>query len=153
LKYLAIMTIKEENINRLINAIFNLMQGMKKGMEDCCVMCGNLSEKEFQTIYAVGQNQNVKMSDLSDKLSAPLSTLTSIVDKLVERNYLSRYHSNEDRRVVVVTLASNGKETYNTFMKQKQEMAKKILSQFKIQDQENLIQYLEKIPSILNEKN
>ena len=37
-------------------------------------------------------------------------------------------------------------------MAKKQEIAKKVLSHFKLQDQENLIHYLEKIPSILNEK-
>jgi DNA-binding MarR family transcriptional regulator len=147
------MGTKVENINRLVHAMFNLMHRMKKGMEDCSLLCGNLSEKEFLIVNLVGQQQNVKMSDLSDNLSAPLSTLTSIVDKLVERKYLSRYHSNEDRRVVLVTLASNGKNTFDTFMSQKQEMAKKILSHFKLQDQENLIGYLEEIPSALNGKN
>jgi DNA-binding MarR family transcriptional regulator len=146
------MTVKKENINRLINAIFNLMHGMKKGVEDCCVRCGNLNEKEFLIINFVGQKHNVKMSDLSESLSAPLSTLTSIVDKLVERNYLSRYHSSEDRRVVLVSLASHGKETYDAFMTQKQEMAMKILSHFETEDQENLIHYLEEIPLIVNGK-
>lgn len=146
------MSIKEENINRFIHAMFNMMHGMKKGVEDCYAQCGNLSEKEFIIINYVGQMQNIKMSDIADNLLAPLSTLTSIVDKLVQKKYLARYHSSEDRRVVLVTLASNGKETYNTFMAKKQEIAKKVLSHFKLQDQENLIHYLEKIPSILNEK-
>ncbi len=146
------MELKEENINRLIYAMFNLMLGLKKGVAHCCSMCGNLSEKELTIISYVGQKQNVKMSEIADNLDAPLSTLTSIVDKLVEKKYLLRYHSSEDRRVVLVTLASNGKDTYGTFIAQKQDMAKKILKEFKTQDQENLIKFLEKIPSIMNEK-
>lgn len=132
--------------------MFNLMLGLKKGVAHCCSMCGNLSEKELTIISYVGQKQNVKMSEIADNLDAPLSTLTSIVDKLVEKKYLLRYHSSEDRRVVLVTLASNGKDTYGTFIAQKQDMAKKILKEFKTQDQENLIKFLEKIPSIMNEK-
>lgn len=146
------MELKEENINRLIYAMFNLMLGLKKGVAHCCSMCGNLSEKELTIISYVGQKQNVKMSEIAENLDAPLSTLTSIVDKLVEKKYLLRYHSSEDRRVVLVTLASNGKDTYSTFIAQKQDMAKKILKEFKTQDQENLIKFLEKIPSIMNEK-
>ena len=146
------MKIKEEHMNRFVYAMFNLMHGMKKGVESCSAMCGNLSEKEFLIINFVGQNQNVKMSDIAENLSAPLSTLTSIIDKLVEKKYLARYHSTEDRRVILVTLASNGKDTCQTFMAKKQEMAEKVLSHFDEQEQENLIQHLEIIPSLLNDK-
>jgi len=144
--------IKEEFINRFIYALFNLMTEMKKGMDNCCAMCGDLSEKEFMLINYVGQKQSTKMSDLANSLSAPLSTVTSIVDKLVKKKFLDRYHSNDDRRVVFVTLASNGKQAFQTFMAQKQEIAKNVLSHFKSLDQENLIKYLEKIPIVLSEK-
>jgi len=146
------MALKKENVNRLIYAMFNLMLGLKKGVAHCCSMCGNLTEKELTIISYVGQKQNVKMSEIAENLDAPLSTLTSIVDKLVEKKYLLRYHSSEDRRVVLVTLAINGKETHSTFIAQKQDMARKILGEFKARDQESLIKYLEKIPSILNGK-
>jgi len=143
--------IKEEYINRFIYALFNLMNEMKKGMDNCCAMCGDLSEKEFMLINYVGQKQSMKMSDLANSLSAPLSTVTSIVDKLIEKKFLDRYHSSDDRRVVFVTLASNGKQAFQTFMTQKQEIAKNVLSHFKSFDQENLIKYLEKIPTVLSE--
>ena len=143
------MEIEEKNINRFIYAIFNLMQGLKKGMDECCTSFGDLSEKEFVIINYVGQKQNVKMSEIADSLSAPLSTVTSMVDRLVERKYLARYHSNEDRRVVLVTLSSKGKETYHTFILQKKETAKKVLSHLELKEQKSLIQYLEKIPSEL----
>jgi len=146
-------TIKEDYINRFIYALFNLMNGLKKGMDNCCAMCGDLSEKEFMLINYVGQKQNMKMCELAVSLSAPFSTITSVVDKLVGKKYLDRYHSGDDRRVVLVTLASKGKQTFETFMAQKQEIAKKVLSHYKTLDQENLIQYLENIPLILNEKN
>ena len=143
--------IKEEYINRFIYALFNLMNEMKKGMDNCCAMCGDLSEKEFMLINYVGQKQSMKMSDLAECLSAPLSTVTSIVDNLVEKKYLDRYHSSDDRRVVYVTLASYGKQIFQTFMAQAQEMAKTVLSHYKTTDQENLIRYLETISTILKE--
>ncbi len=133
-------------------AMFNLMLGLKKGVAHCCSVCSSLNEKELTIISYVGQKQNVKMSEIAEKLDAPLSTLTSIVDKLVEKKYLLRYHSSEDRRVVLVTLATNGKEIHSTLIAKKQDMAKKIMKEFNPNDQEVLIKYLEKIPSILNKK-
>ncbi len=151
-EYLANMAVKEEKINRFIYAMSNLIHEMKKGMDDCCMMHGNPSEKEFMLINYVGQKQNMKMSDLADSLSAPLSTVTSIVDKLVKKKYLDRYHSSDDRRVVYVTLASYGKQIFQTFIAHHRETAEKVLSHFKSLDQENLIRYLETIPIILSEK-
>jgi DNA-binding MarR family transcriptional regulator len=144
------MAIKKENISRMGNAMFNLMYGMKKGVDDCSKVCGDLSDKEFLIITFVGQMQNVKMSEIAEHLSSPLSTLTSIVDKLVQNNFLTRYHSSEDRRVVLVALASNGKDTCDKFLEKKQSMAQDILSNFNEADQEKLIGYLERVPSTLS---
>ncbi len=145
------MKVKKENINRLTNAMFALMSKMKEGMQECCVhSSGKLNEKEFLIVNFVGKHQNVKMSDISEALSTPLSTLTSIVDKLVDGKYLSRYHSDEDRRVVKVALAKNGTDMYNTFLSQKEEFALKVLSDYNHKDQEELIKYLERIPKSLS---
>jgi len=62
------MEIKEEYIYRFNCALYNLMNGMKKDMKQCCAMSGNLSEKEFMLIYTVGQKQNMKMSEIADNL-------------------------------------------------------------------------------------
>ncbi len=146
------MKVKNENIERFMYAMYNFMQGAKRNMEECCKMCGNLSEKELIIVNYVGINHNVKMSDIAETLSAPLSTLTSIVDKLVERKYLERYHSNEDRRVVLVTLAKVGNDTFTKFINKKKELSKDILSGFNDKEQSDLIRFLEKIPSIMQEK-
>ncbi len=146
------MEIKEENINRFIFAMFNMMQGFKEGMEECSASSGGLSEKEFVLITTVGQKQSAKMSEIAEGLNAPLSTVTSLVDKLVERKYLERYNSSEDRRVVLVTLATLGKQTFNSFLTFKTDIAKKILSNFPESEQNILINYLEKIPPILQTK-
>ena len=145
------MAINEEQTDRFIFALFNLMIRMNEGVQQCCAMHGGLSEKEFKLINYVGQKQNAKMSDLADILSAPLSTITSIVDKLVEKKYLDRYHSGDDRRVVLVALASNGKQTFQDFLARKNEMALKVLSRFEPNEREIMIDSLEKIPLILNE--
>ncbi|PCH96846.1 MAG: hypothetical protein COB85_03200 [Bacteroidetes bacterium] len=146
------MVIKEENKNRLSFALMNLMHGMKKGMEECCGECGDISEKEFIIINLVGQSKHLKMTEIAENLSAPVSTITSLVDKLVEKNYLTRYHSNEDRRVVLVTLALKGTDSFDNFNAHKEDATTTILSGFSAQEQKNLIEYLERIP-ILLEKN
>ena len=78
-----------------------------------------LNEKELVVVYLVGEKQNIKMSEIAANIDAPMSTLTNIVDKLVEKKILSRGHSSEDRRVINVFLDSAGKAAYKTMVNQK----------------------------------
>ena len=39
--------------------------------------------------------------------------LTSLADKMVERGYIERTQSREDRRIIVIKLTARGKKVYN----------------------------------------
>ena len=92
------------------------------------------------------------MSDISENIEAPMSTLTSIVDKLVERKYLTRDHSAEDRRVINVSLSSNGKTAYKAIITKRKRIAEKILSQLNEKEQTIFISYLNLLTSSITSK-
>ena len=117
-----------------------------------CPMAVDFNEKELLILNYLGQNKDAKMSELAEIMSAPFSTLTSVVDKLVEKKILCRYHSSEDRRVVLVCLDKNGKEIYDNFLQHKNKIAKTILNHFDEKDREQLIGYMERVPNALIEK-
>jgi DNA-binding MarR family transcriptional regulator len=143
------MSVNEEYKERLVHALFKLMQGMKAVSEECCSACEDISEKEFNMVSIIGQRGNMKMSELAQSMSAPMSTITSMIDKLVKKKYVDRYHSGEDRRVVLVTLAAKGKETFDRFTNTKDTLSTNILSLFDDEDQVKLLDILEKIPAAL----
>ena len=143
------MKITDENINRLVMAMFNLMESMKSRMVQCCVESGNLNEKEYHVISFIGLQQNVKMSEIADAITVPMSTLTNIVDGLVDQKILTRYNSDEDRRVVRVALTQTGNEAYGFFVKKKLDMANRILSNYSSSQQDDLIVFLENMPDAL----
>jgi len=91
------MKITLDRTQRFISAMGGLMGMVKSNGDDCCDKFGGMSHKEFSIINYVGTYQDVKMKDIADHMNAPISTLTSIVDKLVVSNFLTRYHSAEDR--------------------------------------------------------
>jgi DNA-binding MarR family transcriptional regulator len=131
------MKIKEEIKEEFASAMVRLAQAIKNEGEICAKLCGVVTEKELTVIDFVGQHKNVKMSYIADNIMAPISTLTSIVDKLVERNLINRDHSGEDRRVVNVSLSSNGKAAYKKLMNKKGKMAEAVLS--KLNDEEQVL--------------
>lgn len=133
------MVVETGNVDKFISVMFNLSSAIKSESEHCCKICGNLNEKELFIIAFIGEKRSVKMSDISDYLQAPLSTLTAIVDKLVTNKFLLRYNSNDDRRVVKVELDRKGKDSYKEFKNRKEIMANKVLNHLSEAEQEILI--------------
>jgi DNA-binding MarR family transcriptional regulator len=133
------------NGERFISALFNLSNAIKSEGEHCCRICGDLSEKELFIIAYIGENGSVNMSAIADYLQAPLSTLTSIVDRLVSNKFLLRHNSNDDRRVVKVVLDRKGKASYKEFKIRKEIIAEKALGHLTVAEQESLITYLDKL--------
>ena len=125
--------------------MFNLSNAIKSESEHCCKICGDLNEKELFIIAFVGENGSVKMSAIADYLQAPLSTLTTIVDKLVANKFLIRYNSNDDRRVVKVELDRKGKASYKEFKNRKDIVAKKVLGHLSETEQGTLIANLARL--------
>jgi DNA-binding MarR family transcriptional regulator len=144
------MAVKKEITDQFVSAMFNLAKAIKNESERCCSICGGVNEKELAIIAFIGENTNSTMSSIADDIDAPLSTLTSIVDKLVANKYLTRYNSEQDRRVVKVELAEKGKESYKAFLQQKQATARKVLKHFTDADRIELIRQLNKLAASIN---
>ena len=139
------MTVEAGNTEKFMSVMFNLSSAMKSESEHCCKICGDLNEKELFIIAFIGESRSVKMSDIADNIQAPLSTLTTIVDKLVANKFLLRYNSNDDRRVVKVELDRKGKASYKEFKNRKENMAKKVLGHLSDAEQETLIANLNQL--------
>lgn len=69
----------------------------------------SLSRFELLALQLSEKFQIITMSNLAQGMAVPMSTATGIVDRLVKRGLLKRDRSEEDRRVVTVSLTDNGK--------------------------------------------
>jgi DNA-binding MarR family transcriptional regulator len=133
------MVVEDGNAEKFLSVMFNLNNAIKSESEYCCKICGDLSEKELFIIAFIGEKMSVKMSDIADYIQSPLSTLTTIVDKLVTNKFLLRYNSNDDRRVVKVELDRKGKASYTAFKNRRETVAKKVLGHLSETEQVTLI--------------
>ena len=143
------MSAKDDKIDQFISAMFSLTNAIESEFEHCCKICGELNKKELMIVAFVGDNKSAKMSEVADYLKAPLSTLTSIADKLVANKFLVRYNSDEDRRVVKVALGEKGLESYKAFLSRKKTMTKKVLSHFSDKEQTALINQIGKLAAAI----
>lgn len=73
----------------------------------------SLSVFELLALMLSDKYQTVTMSNLAQGMSVPMSTATGVVDRLVKKGLLERGRSEEDRRVVTVSLTEDGKDMIN----------------------------------------
>ncbi len=62
------------------------------------------------TILAIPDGDSISMNDLSLKMKLASSTMTRMVDQLVQRGLVDRQPDAEDRRVVRVRLTARGRQ-------------------------------------------
>jgi DNA-binding MarR family transcriptional regulator len=60
------------------------------------------------TLLAIPDGESISMNDLSNKMKLAGSTMTRMVDQLVQKGLVDRQPDAEDRRVVRVRLTENG---------------------------------------------
>jgi DNA-binding MarR family transcriptional regulator len=109
------------------------------------INCDVVTLQEMQVISFLFSRGSVKMTDIAEYLLFGLSNLTAIVDKLEAKNIVKRVRSDEDRRVVLVSLTSEGKVLAQKNLEQKLDLAKQMLSALSSSDQESLMELMKKI--------
>jgi DNA-binding MarR family transcriptional regulator len=71
----------------------------------------DLTMSQFKVLFLVYSDGGASMGQLAGSLGVTLSTVTGIVDRLVEHGMLQREENPHDRRLVVCKLTAEGSET------------------------------------------
>lgn len=69
----------------------------------------NLTINDIHVINAIGEGEPKNMSSVAKSLQVTTGTLTISVNSLVKKGYVDRVRSDEDRRVVLISLTETGR--------------------------------------------
>ena len=100
-----------EAINDVLVNLFNEILDL----EERALITGeykNISVNDMHIINAVGIREQKNMSTVARELNVTVGTLTIAVNNLVKKGYIQRMRSQEDRRVVLISLTEQGKKAY-----------------------------------------
>jgi DNA-binding MarR family transcriptional regulator len=100
-----------------------------------------LSYFEFKVMCALDEEGKVPMSRVAEKYMLTKAGLTSIIDRLEEKNLVKRVRSEEDRRVIYVELTDKGREK----LAESRKVFQEVLANFMRKISEDEIKELEKI--------
>lgn len=105
----------------------------------------NISVNDMHIIAAIGIQEPKNMTTVAKALSVTVGTLTIAVNNLVKKGYVQRVRSQEDRRVVLISLAESGEKAYHHHKAFHDKMVLSVLKDLNAQETEALTTALLKV--------
>ena len=106
----------------------------------------NITTNDMHVIEAIGMRAPKNMTAVARSLMVTTGTLTIAVNGLVKKGFVERSRSEEDRRVVLVSLTDKGRKAYVSHQRFHEEMVEAVTDE--LSDAEQIV--LEKALSRLN---
>lgn len=132
---------KFDAVNEILVNLFNEIMDI----EQKAVITGefkNISNNDMHIIEAIGVNDPKTMSNIAKKLRITVGTLTIAMNNLVKKGYVNRIRSEEDRRVVLISLTELGERAFYHHQRFHQEMIEATLQGLKEEEVPILVKSL-----------
>lgn len=123
-----------------------LKQNMLKGFENT-----GITPPQGMLIGSLSKFGKLKISDLSDNLGLSNSTVSGIIDRLEKQEMVIRTRSQEDKRVVYVSLSEKFEEGHHNFHRRAEENIQAIMDRGTNEDLEKIMDGLNTLKKLLSE--
>ena len=94
----------------------------------------DLTNNDMHVIEAIGLGEGKNMSSIARQLNITVGSLTTAMNSLVNKKYVERHRSEEDRRVVFVKLTSKGIKAYHHHEDYHRQMTQAILDKLDVKE-------------------
>ena len=136
-------------LNDILVKLFNRILAIEQNAIERAQAFG-LTITEIHVLEAVGMADPKSMSEIAAQLRVTLGTLTTAINRLVKKGYVSRIRPESDRRVVLVQLTEAGKLPYRIHERFHREMVHSILNGLLEEEEITLIKSMRKLYQFFN---
>lgn len=105
----------------------------------------DVTTNDMHVIEAVGMEGAKNMTSVARSLEVTTGTLTIAVNSLVKKGYVDRVRSEEDRRVVLVSLSDKGRKAYLHHRRFHEQMIDSVIAELTEEEQQVLEKALAKL--------
>lgn len=100
---------------------------------------------EVRIIEILGKHGPLTMTDVAERAGLSVSTITFVMDNLVEKKLVKRERSEKDRRVVWVELMPDGRQIFDQVTEVHLSMVRGMLNSLNKEEQDMLISLFRKV--------
>lgn len=136
------------NINHVLNEVLVRLFRNINVIEERAICTGeykDVTANDMHVIEAIDMEEARNMTSVARSLGVTTGTLTIAVNSLVKKGYVERVRSEEDRRVVLVSLSEKGKKAYLHHRQFHEQMIEAIVEELSEEEQAVLEKALVKL--------
>lgn len=100
----------------------------------------SLTHQNVRCMQAIKKNKDVTIQCLSEVLDVTHHTASEHIKRLIQKGYVQKERSLQDKRVVYVTLTELGEEVLKRNTELDEEKLQKLLERFSAEEQERIIE-------------
>lgn len=112
----------------------------------------DVTTNDMHVIEAIGLDSPKNMTAVAKALGVTTGTLTISVNSLVKKGFVDRVRSEEDRRVVLVSLSGKGKKAYLHHQRFHEEMIEEVTARMNEEEKQVLVKALQNLSRFFAEK-
>jgi len=133
------------NWTKLVDRILSAYNDISKSLNPTQLLKIDLTSSQVKVIMTFSEHDTFTMTELSNAHCVSVSTMTSMVDRLISNGFMERHKDTQDRRIVRVKLSEHGRKMMRQLMKMRRQELEKFL--LKLQDSE-ITQFVKSIENV-----
>ncbi len=141
----------EQTLNRLLVDFFKFIMEIEE-KKLITEEFQDITYNDMHVIEAIGLQEPKKMSQVAKLLSVTTGTLTKAMDALERKGYVKRQRSEQDKRVVNITLTERGVHAYRHHERFHQDMIAFVLGNISEEESQVLRGALERLMEYFGQK-
>jgi len=138
--------------NEILNSFSNINKMLYK-LSKIDAEHNGLTVPQLKALYKVSSSPNIGLVELAEYLKLTNSTVSGVVDRLVQQELLERHTPSHDRRAITIRLSKKGEEKLEQVVKSESLLVKKLneIAKLPKKDIEQLLSIHEQILTILKQ--
>ncbi|MCQ3930635.1 MAG: hypothetical protein DPW16_09250 [Chloroflexi bacterium] len=119
--------------------------------DQVCSTMNGVTPAQGYTLLSLPEKGYLSMNDLSETMELAKSTMTRMVDQLVEKELVRRKPDAEDRRIVLVGLTNQGRTVRATLEKALQDFFRQVEAGLQEDERHLILRSLERITGLVKD--
>ncbi len=140
----------EKNLKSLI-VLFKAHSSIEKNIKYSLVDSG-LNLNEFTTMEALYTKGTLSTQAIIDTILIPNSSMTYVLENLLKKGYINRKKDKDDKRVSIISLTKNGRDTFEQVYKKHFKHMREVFDSLSSDEEEVLQELLKRVGKKAEEK-
>ena len=139
-----------KNLKSLI-VLFKAHSSIEKNIKYSIVDSG-LNLNEFTTMEALYTKGTLSTQAIIDTILIPNSSMTYVLENLLKKGYINRKKDKDDKRVSIISLTKNGRDTFEQVYKKHFKHMREVFDSLSSDEEEVLQELLKRVGKKAEEK-